>query len=146
MTTAGSIVSPAGLAAGIWPRTAHLQPGGEISVGGIPLGTLATRYGTPAYVLDETDVRYRCRAYRDAFGGAEIAYAGKAFLCRAMASWIDQEGFALDVCSAGELAVARAVNFPARRIILHGNAKRPLTCGRRWRTGWGGSSLTRLRR
>ena len=125
MTTAGSIVSPAGLAAGIWPRTAHLQPGGEISVGGIPLGTLATRYGTPAYVLDETDVRYRCRAYRDAFGGAEIAYAGKAFLCRAMASWIDQEGFALDVCSAGELAVARAVNFPARRIILHGNAKTP---------------------
>ena len=86
MTTAGSIVSPAGLAAGIWPRTAHLQPGGEVSVGGIPLGTLATRYGTPAYILDETDVRYRCRTYRDAFGGAEIAYAGKAFLCRAMAS------------------------------------------------------------
>jgi diaminopimelate decarboxylase len=55
----------------------------------------------------------------------EIAYAGKAFLCRAMAQWINQEGLSLDVCSAGELAVARSVDFPAERIILHGNAKTP---------------------
>ena len=121
----GNTVSPPGLAAGIWPRTAHCEPGGEISVGGMPLGNLAARYGTPAYIVDEADVRYRCRMYREAFPGAEIAYAGKAFLCRAMASWIDQEGLALDVCSAGELAVARSVRFPAMRIVLHGNAKTP---------------------
>jgi diaminopimelate decarboxylase len=46
-------------------------------------------------------------------------------LCRAMVQWIAQEGLSLDVCSAGELAVARSVNFPAGRIILHGNAKTP---------------------
>ena len=89
------------------------------------LSTLAARYDTPAYIIDEADVRYRCRIYSAAFGGAEIAYAGKAFLCRAMAGWIAQEGLSLDVCSAGELAVARSVNFPADRIVLHGNAKTP---------------------
>lgn len=57
--------------------------------------------------------------------GAEIAYAGKAFLCRALADWVGEEGLSLDTCSAGELAVARAVGFPAERILLHGNAKTP---------------------
>jgi diaminopimelate decarboxylase len=56
---------------------------------------------------------------------SEVAYAGKAFLCRAMARWVEQEGLSLDVCSAGELAVARSANFPAGRVILHGNAKTP---------------------
>ncbi len=89
------------------------------------LSTLAARYDTPAYIIDEADVRYRCRAYSAALPGAEIAYAGQAFLCRAMAGWIAQEGLSLDVCSAGELAVARSVSFPADRIVLHGNAKTP---------------------
>jgi len=42
-----------------------------------------------------------------------------------MAQWIAQEGLSLDVCSAGEIAVARSADFPAERIILHGNAKTP---------------------
>ena len=101
------------------------MPDGEISVGGLRLSSLAATYGTPAYILDEADIRYRCQAYVAAFPGGEVAYAGKAFLCRAMATWVAEEGLSLDVCSAGELAVARSVGFPAGRIILHGNAKSP---------------------
>jgi diaminopimelate decarboxylase len=124
-TTARNVISLSGLAAGIWPRSARLESDGEISIAGVRLSTLAARYGTPAYIMDEADVRHRCRTYSAAFPGAEIAYAGKAFLCRAMAGWIAQEGLSLDVCSAGELAVARSVSFPADRIVLHGNAKTP---------------------
>jgi diaminopimelate decarboxylase len=91
----------------------------------VRLSSLAAAYGTPAYILDEADVRSRCRAYATAFPDAEVAYASKAFLCRAMASWVRQEGLSLDVCSAGELAVASAVSFPPGRVILHGNAKTP---------------------
>ncbi|HXB50467.1 MAG TPA: diaminopimelate decarboxylase [Streptosporangiaceae bacterium] len=119
------MISPAGLDTDVWPRTARLEPDCEISVGGVRLSSLAAAYGTPAYIIDEADVRSRCRSYVAAFGDGEVAYAGKAFLCRAMASWIAQEGLSLDVCSAGELAVARSVNFPPERIILHGNAKTP---------------------
>ncbi|GAA4611715.1 diaminopimelate decarboxylase [Actinoallomurus liliacearum] len=75
--------------------------------------------------MDERDVRQRCRDFRRAFPDAEIAYAGKAFLCRAMARLIAEEGLTLDVCSAGELAVARSVRFPAERILMHGNGKTP---------------------
>ena len=89
------------------------------------LSALAAAYGTPAFILDEADVRYRCRSYLAALPGIEAAYAGEAFLCRAMAQWIAAEGLSLAVCSAGELAVAQSVNFPAERIILHGHAKTP---------------------
>ena len=114
-----------GLTTNLWPHSAHLDHDGEIYVGGLRLSALATAYGTPAVILDEADVRHRCRCYLAAFPGAEIAYASKAFLCRAMAQWIAQEGLSLDVCSAGELAVAWSVNFPAGRILMHGNAKTP---------------------
>jgi diaminopimelate decarboxylase len=90
-------------------------------VGGVRLCTLAARYGTPAFILDEADVRCRCRSYTAALPGTKVAPAGKAFLCRAMARWIAEEGLSPDVNSAGEVAVAQA----AGRIILYGNAKTP---------------------
>ena len=93
--------------------------------------TLAREYGTAAYVVDEDDFRARARAFRDEFaapfgrlcGGVDVYYAGKAFLCTAVARWVAEEGLRLDVCSGGELAVARRAGFPAERIGLHGNNK-----------------------
>jgi diaminopimelate decarboxylase len=110
------------LDSGVWPRSAREEPDGEISVAGVRLSALAAAYGTPALILDEADVRHRCRSYVATLPGTEIAYAGKAFLCRAIAQWIATEGLSLTVSSAGELAVAQAVNFPAERTILLGNA------------------------
>ncbi|MDT3398049.1 diaminopimelate decarboxylase [Streptomyces sp. B1866] len=109
----------------VWPASAQTLPSGELAVGGVPLAELADRFGTPAYVLDEDEVRARARAWRAALPGADVAYASKAFLCRAMVSWMDDEGLSLDVCSAGELELAAVTGFPAGRITLHGNAKSP---------------------
>ncbi|SDN18527.1 diaminopimelate decarboxylase [Allokutzneria albata] len=109
----------------IWPATTRIPPTGDLSVGGVALAELAGRFGTPTYVVDEAQVRANCRAYRRALPDVEIAYAGKAFLTRGVVGWIAEEGLALDVCSAGELAVAMAAGFPAERVILHGNAKSP---------------------
>ncbi|WP_062439877.1 diaminopimelate decarboxylase [Herbidospora daliensis] len=89
------------------------------------LADIARRFGTPAYVVDEDAVRARCRDYLAALPSATVAYAGKAFLTQAMASWVAEEGLSLDVCSGGELTLARSVGFPASRIIFHGNAKTP---------------------
>jgi len=75
--------------------------------------------------MDEAEVRDRCRTYRAAFPDADILYAAKAFLCRAMARWAQEEGLGLDVCSAGELELAVTTGFPPERIVLHGNAKTP---------------------
>ena len=107
----------------LWPVTTRMTCAGQLLVGGVDLTHLAAQFGTPVLAFDVEDVRERCRAYRAALPGVEIAYAGKAFLCRAMARLAHQEGLALDVCSGGEVAVAAAAGFPGERMVLHGNVK-----------------------
>ncbi|MFJ3759027.1 diaminopimelate decarboxylase [Streptomyces sp. NPDC090080] len=109
----------------VWPASTTEHRPGDLAVGGVPLAEVADRFGTPVYVLDEDEVRERCRTYRDAFPDAEVLYAAKAFLCRAMVHWTAEEGLGLDVCSAGELELAVTTGFPPERIVLHGNAKSP---------------------
>ncbi|MCX4814798.1 diaminopimelate decarboxylase [Streptomyces sp. NBC_01239] len=109
----------------VWPRSTRPAPTGDLTVGGVSLAEAADRFGTPVYVLDEQEIRERCRTYRTAFPEADVVYAAKAFLCRAMAHWVQEEGLGLDVCSAGELALAVTAGFPPERIVLHGNAKSP---------------------
>ncbi|MEU9331547.1 diaminopimelate decarboxylase [Streptomyces sp. NPDC048290] len=121
----------------VWPASTTEPRPGEVAVGGVALTELADRFGTPVYVLDEAEVRDRCRTYTDAFPDAEILYAAKAFLCRAMAHWVAEEGLGLDVCSAGELELAVTTGFPADRIVLHGNAKSPRDLASALRLGVG---------
>jgi diaminopimelate decarboxylase len=109
----------------VWPSTVRRHERGEIRVGGVGLTDIAKQFGTPTYVLDESDVRMRCRAYLAAFGAGAVAYSAKALLCRAVARWIAEEGLGLYVSSAGELAVASAAGVPADRLVLHGVAKTP---------------------
>ncbi|URN14969.1 MULTISPECIES: diaminopimelate decarboxylase [Streptomyces] len=110
----------------IWARTVRRGDDGVLTVGGIPVTALAEEFGTPAYVLDEADFRARCRAWADAFGEeADVFYAGKAFLSRAVVRWLHEEGLNLDVCSGGELATALSAGMPAERIAFHGNNKSP---------------------
>ncbi|RFC75840.1 diaminopimelate decarboxylase [Streptomyces sp. AcE210] len=109
----------------VWPATTVRGPHGDPTVSGVELPDVARQFGTPVHVLDETDVRERCRAYRSAFPGADVLYAAKAFLCRAMVHWVHEEGLGLDVCSAGELELAVIAGLPPERIVFHGNAKSP---------------------
>ncbi|MBN9746442.1 diaminopimelate decarboxylase [Amycolatopsis sp. A1MSW2902] len=110
---------------GLWPQGTKLGEGGELLFAGAPVSHLAARFGTPAYLLDEEQVRETARAYRRALPEADVAFASKALCTRAVLRWVAEEGLSLDTCSAGEIAVARAVGFPAERILLHGNAKTP---------------------
>ena len=115
---------------GLWSRTTRRTAGGAVEVGGVDVHRIAEEVGTPAFVLDEDDFRHRARRFRDAFAeafrphaGADVYYAGKAFLCGAVARWVEEDGLGLDVCTGGELAVALRAGFPAARIALHGNNK-----------------------
>jgi diaminopimelate decarboxylase len=112
------------LDAKVWAQTVTRDGDGVATVGGIPVTRLAEEFGTPAYVLDEADFRARARAWRAAFGqDADVFYAGKAFLSRAVVRWLHEEGLNLDVCSGGELTTALSAGMPAERIAFHGNNK-----------------------
>lgn len=108
----------------VWAQTVGRGDDGVVEVGGVDVAQLAAEFGTPLYVLDEDDFRARARAWRHAFGAdADVFYAGKAFLSRAVVRWLEEEGLNLDVCSGGELATALSAGMPAERIALHGNNK-----------------------
>lgn len=112
----------------VWPQGARRNSDGVVEVGGIPVTDLAAEFGTPAFILDEDDFRARARNWKAAFEKAfdsrvSVYYAGKAFLCAAVAKWVDEEGLGLDVATGGEFAVALAGKFPAQRIAMHGNNK-----------------------
>jgi diaminopimelate decarboxylase len=108
---------------GLWPSGARPADHGDLIVSGVPLAEVAARFGTPCQVVDEAEVRCRAAAFRRVLPEVEVAFAGKALPLRAVYRWMAAAGLSLDVCSAGELAVARSVGFPAERIVLHGNVK-----------------------
>ncbi len=104
------------------PYTAEEGEDGHLRVGGIDLLDLAAEFGTPLFVYDEDHLRRACREAVGAWGDG-VAYATKAFLCRAMARLAHEEGMHLDVASGGELHVALTAGVPAARLVLHGNNK-----------------------
>jgi diaminopimelate decarboxylase len=110
------------LVPGLWSSTSR-KVDGDLVVGGVSLPALVADVNTPAYVLDEADFRSRARAFREGFAGYDVFYAGKAFLCTAVARWVAEEGLCLDVCSDGELTVALRAGFDPARIGYHGNNK-----------------------
>ena len=88
---------------------------------------LAREFGTPAYVVDEGDLRARARAFVRAFAerhaDSELLFASKAFPCTAVYRVLAEEGIGVDVASGGELASALRAGFDPARVVLHGNAK-----------------------
>jgi diaminopimelate decarboxylase len=119
-------IGPDALDPAVWPTTAERRAGGVVYLAGQPVDALVAEFGTPLMLLDEADVRERAHRFTEAFTAAhgdEVYYAGKAFLCTGMARWMAADGLGLDVCSAGELAVAVAAGFPMERVAFHGNNK-----------------------
>ena len=115
----------------IWPASAKRDGSGEIQIGGVGVGELASKYGTPLYVIDEDDFRSRLNYLSRSFNqparehgiSVRMYYAAKALLRTDIARWIKQEDYSIDVASGGELAVALAAGFEGSKIGLHGNNK-----------------------
>ena len=112
----------------IWSQNATLVDDALV-IAGCDVRALAKEFGTPLFVLDESDFISRIRNWRkllvDNFkaDAGTVYFAAKAFISIETAKILASEGIGLDVCTGGELAVARAANFPAERIEFHGNNK-----------------------
>lgn len=114
----------------VLPQTARRDARGALMLNGVPMQTLALRYGTPLSVYDEEHLRDTLWRFKRAFTqrmpkGASftLSYAAKAFLCTALVQIMADAGVGLDVVSGGELHIALAGGMPAARLHLHGNAK-----------------------
>ncbi len=107
----------------LWSAGVSKGDDGVLTVAGVSVTEIADQVGTPAYVVDEADLRARARAFADAFAGWDVYYAAKSFLCSAVARWVSAEGLGIDVCSGGELAVVQRAGVALDKVGLHGNNK-----------------------
>ncbi|HET9910324.1 MAG TPA: diaminopimelate decarboxylase [Anaerolineales bacterium] len=94
-------------------------------IAGQELASLAERYGTPLYVYDRATLEASVKAYTEALSAfypfaSHITYAGKAFLCKAIAEWTQTHDLFVDCTGEGEIAMAVAGGVPRKHILVHG--------------------------
>ncbi len=113
----------------MFPVTYRRDEHHQIFIGGTSVKDLAETYGTPLYVLDYATMLQRIRQFQSALDKmhppGEAFYAGKAFLCTAMAGFLNEQRWGLDVVSGGELYTAVKAKFDMAKIVFHGNVKTP---------------------
>lgn len=111
----------------LFPSTARTDTRGHLYIGECDTVSLVEEFGTPLYLFDEVTLRSKCAAFKQEFTACypqtRVVYACKAFINRALAAIIHEEGLGLDVVSGGELGIAQQANFPMPLVYFHGNNK-----------------------
>ncbi len=113
----------------LFPDTTKIE-NDTLTIAGQDLASLAEEYGTPLYLYDRATMdnavaEYkRCLAsYYPSTGSpapASVTYAGKAYLCTAIAQWTRQHNLWLDCTGEAEIAIAKAGGVPRDHILVHG--------------------------
>lgn len=108
----------------LFPDSVRIQ-NDALSIAGHDLVSLAEQYGTPLYVYDRATLDASVKEYQNALqryypGQARITYAGKAFLCKALATWTQEHDLFVDCTGETEIAVAVAGGVPRQNTLVHG--------------------------
>ncbi len=100
---------------------------GNLTFAGVDTVSLAEKYKTPLYLMDEDKIRNKCRTYKKAleenFEKSQVLYASKASSFKRIYEIMAEEDMLVDVVSGGELYVALKAGFKAENIYFHGNNK-----------------------
>ena len=96
-----------------------------LTIAGHNLASLVDRHLTPLYVYDRATLDFSAKSYTDALSAhypapSHITYAGKAFLCKAIAQWTQTHNFHVDCTGQGEIGIAVAGGVPREHILVHG--------------------------
>jgi diaminopimelate decarboxylase len=123
----GSVATDPIAASPVYPAGSRVNGRGHLEVAGCDVVELAERFGTPAYIYAEDDMRHRARefvrAFKERTESFEVIYASKSLPITAAYRLMREEGLSVDVASGGELHMALAAGFDPERIHLHGNDK-----------------------
>lgn len=96
-----------------------------LTIAGQDLAKLAEEHGTPLYLYDRATLDASVEDYKKALAShypapASVTYAGKAFLCTAIAQWTQTHGLHVDCTGEGEIAITVAGDVPREHILMHG--------------------------
>lgn len=99
----------------------------ELYIGGVGVGSLREKFGTPLYIIDEESFKEKVQIFIDNFKSdkfeTRVIYASKAFTNLYMINLVAELGLYLDVVSGGELYTALKGGMASERIYYHGNNK-----------------------
>jgi diaminopimelate decarboxylase len=102
---------------------------GHLWIEGCDTVDIAAEYGTPLYVISETQLRANCRQLGAAFerywrvGPVELLPSLKANFTIAVRQILNDEGLGCDVFGHGELQAALWSGVPGRKISVNGSVK-----------------------
>lgn len=108
----------------LFPDTTRIR-NDSLTIAGHELTALADEFGTPLYVYDRATLDASAGAYRGALrahypASSGVTYAGKAFLCTAIARWTQSQKLWVDCTGEGEIALAAAGGVPPENMLVHG--------------------------
>jgi len=97
----------------------------SLFIAGHSLASLSAENGTPLYIYDRATLDLAVTEYKSALrayypGASTITYAGKAFLCKAIAQWTQSHNLFVDCTGEGEIGIAVAGGVPREHILVHG--------------------------
>ncbi|MGO8854550.1 MAG: diaminopimelate decarboxylase family protein [Steroidobacteraceae bacterium] len=102
---------------------------GHLWIEGCDTVDIASQYGTPLYVMSETQLRANCRQLGEVFerywcvGPVELLPSLKANYVMAVRQILNAEGLGCDVFGHGELQAALWSGVPSDKISVNGSAK-----------------------
>jgi diaminopimelate decarboxylase len=108
----------------LFPDTTKIEHN-SLTIGGCDLTKLADQFCTPLYLYDCATMDNAVDAYQTALaefypGVSGLTYAGKAFLCIAMAEWSQRHNMWVDCTGLGEIAIAVAAGVHRECLLVHG--------------------------
>lgn len=102
-------------------------PNGNLWVEECDVADLAARFGTPLYIISESQLRYSYRAFRDAFRrhypDVQILFANKSNNGLAIRHVMNQEGAGGDCFGLNEMYLALLAGTDPKTLVLNGSNK-----------------------
>jgi diaminopimelate decarboxylase len=97
---------------------------GELLIGGVPVGKLADRYGTPLFIYDAGVLERKWEMLRRVYPAPfTVSYSVKANPNPSIVKYFVDQGGGLEIASGGEFKIALQVGCPAERILFAGPGK-----------------------
>lgn len=102
-----------------WKNFLTQTKDGMMMIEGVRVDEIVKKYGTPTYVMVESEIRDRCRRFKKTFGpNVGLQYAVKCASNLAILRIMREEGFDLDCSSVGELILGLLADFKPKQLTF----------------------------
>lgn len=102
-----------------WDEFLSQDRQGVLHIEGVSVEEITKKYGTPLYVMVESDIRKRCRRFKKVFGrDIQLQYAAKVNSNLEILRIVREEGMELDCSSIGEVILGMLADFKPRQMTF----------------------------